>query len=130
MNFALNWFLTLHLGWGHQGLALSTSLVAITNFLFLFFMMRRYADGLETASMLKTIAKLSAAGAVLAAICFAAQLLFFAAGAHIAIAVRLIEMLITIAIGAAAFFGVAYLLRVAEVRDVGEILKRRLGRTA
>src|SRR5204862_4060681 len=31
VNFALNWFLTLHLGWGHQGLALSTSLVAITH---------------------------------------------------------------------------------------------------
>ena len=26
INFALNWFLTLHLKWGHQGLALSTSL--------------------------------------------------------------------------------------------------------
>ena len=128
VNFALNWFLTLHLGWGHQGLALSTSLVAITNFLFLFFMMRRYADGMETGVMLTTIAKLAVAGAVLAGICFAAQFLFFATGAPIAIVVRLIEMLVTIAIGAAAFFGAAYLLRVTEVHDVAELVRRRFGR--
>jgi putative peptidoglycan lipid II flippase len=128
VNFVLNWFLTLHLGWGHQGLALSTSVVAITNFLCLFFMMRRYADGMETGAMLTTIAKLAVAGAVLAGICFAAQFLFFATGAPIAIAVRLIEMLVTIAIGAAAFFGVAYLLRVTEVHDVAELVRRRFGR--
>ena len=128
VNFALNWFLTLHLGWGHQGLALSTSLVAITNFLFLFFMMRRYANGMETAAMLNTIAKLSAAGAVLAAVCFAAQFLFFAA--HPPLMMAIFEMMGTIAIGAAAFFGTAYLFRVTEVHDVAELVRRRLGRRA
>ncbi|MEY2480165.1 MAG: putative peptidoglycan lipid flippase [Verrucomicrobiota bacterium] len=128
VNFALNWFLTLHLGWGHQGLALSTSLVAITNFIFLFFMMRRYAGGLETSAMFMTIGKLVVAGALLAGICFGAQFWFFSTGPRIVVAIG--EMLLTIAVGAAAFFGAAYLLRVAEVRDVAELVKRRLRSTS
>ena len=32
LNFCLNWTLTFHLGLGHKGLALSTSIVALTNF--------------------------------------------------------------------------------------------------
>src|SRR4051794_7797310 len=42
LNAALNWFFTFRLGLGHRGLALSTSLVALTNFLLLYVMMRRY----------------------------------------------------------------------------------------
>src|SRR5713226_6811889 len=67
VNFCLNWLFTFHLGLGHRGLALSTSLVAITNFLLLYIMMRRYAGRLETGAMLKLLGKLLIAGAVLAA---------------------------------------------------------------
>src|SRR3954466_5319910 len=73
LNIALNWFFTFHMDLGHRGLALSTSLVAITNFLLLYAMMRRYVGRLETGVMLRTLAKLSVAGALLAGICFGAQ---------------------------------------------------------
>src|SRR5713101_8373306 len=59
MNFGLNWFFRFQLGFGHRGLALSTSFVAITNFLLLYIMMRRYTTHLETAAMLVTLAKLA-----------------------------------------------------------------------
>ncbi len=36
VNFCLNYFFTFHLKLGHRGLALSTSLVAFTNFLMLY----------------------------------------------------------------------------------------------
>src|SRR5206468_4142844 len=58
VNFSLNWFFTFRLHLGHRGLALSTSLVAITNFFFLYSMMRHYTGRLETGALLKTIAKL------------------------------------------------------------------------
>ncbi len=77
MNFCLNWLFTFRLGLGHRGLALSTSLVAITNFLMLYAMMRRHTGRLETGQMLATLGKVLLAGAVLAAICLGAQQFFF-----------------------------------------------------
>src|SRR6476661_1779666 len=73
LNIALNWFFTFHLDLGHRGLALSTSLVALTNFLILYAMMRRYVGRLETGVMLRTLAKLFVAGALLGGICLGAQ---------------------------------------------------------
>src|SRR5213595_2180772 len=43
VNFILNWFFMFKVGLGHRGLALSTSLVALTNFVLLYIMMRKYA---------------------------------------------------------------------------------------
>ncbi len=127
LNFGLNWFFTWNLGLGHRGLALSTSLVAITNFLLLYAMMRRYAGRLETRIMLVALAKLLVAGALLAAICLAARhfLPFSEAGSTWE---RAASLLPTIGVGAGAFFGAAYLLRVAEVRDVVQLVRGRLGR--
>ncbi len=126
VNFGLNWFFTFHLGLGHRGLALSTSFVAMTNFLLLYTMMRRHTGRLETGTMLATLGKIALAGAVLAAICFFAQHIFFpkpTKGGEL----RLIaEVLFTIAVGAGAFFGCAYLLRVAEVEDVVTVVRRKL----
>src|SRR6266436_5980000 len=39
-NLFLNWLFTFRLGWGHRGLAFSTSLVATINFLLLYALMR------------------------------------------------------------------------------------------
>src|SRR6266403_1655273 len=58
INFSLNWFFTFYLHWGHLGLAFSTSMVAITNFFFLYSMMRHYTGRLETGAMFRTVAKL------------------------------------------------------------------------
>lgn len=126
LNFGLNWFLTLRLGWGHQGLALSTSLVAVTNFVLLYIMMRRYAAGLETGVMVKLLAKLLVAGGLLAAICVFANRLLFPVGIPTSEWKKIVDLAITIGIGAAAFFGMAFLLRVNEVRDVVELIRRRL----
>jgi putative peptidoglycan lipid II flippase len=124
VNFCLNWFFTFQLMLGHRGLALSTSMVAITNFFFLYSMMRHYTGRLETGAMLQTIVKLLLAGAVLAAICWLASTQFFSVPALPGWK-KLFAMLITVACGAGAFFGTAYLLRVAEVHDVVELIRRR-----
>jgi peptidoglycan biosynthesis protein MviN/MurJ (putative lipid II flippase) len=128
INFSLNWFFTFYLHWGHRGLAFSTSMVAITNFFFLYTMMRHYTGRLETGAMFQTVAKLLLAGAGLAAICWFASAFFFSAHPHLAAWKNFLTLMITIAGGAGAFFGAAYLRRVAEVHDVVELVRRRLRR--
>jgi putative peptidoglycan lipid II flippase len=128
VNFGLNWYFTFHLGWGHRGLALSTSLVAITNFLFLYGMMRGYTGRLETGAMIKTLAKLLVAGAVLASICFLAQHFLFFSTAETSAWRELLALILTIFVGSAAFFGAAYLLHVAELRDVVLLVRTRFAR--
>jgi putative peptidoglycan lipid II flippase len=125
INFALNWYLTLHLKWGHQGLALSTSLVAITNFAVLYIMMRRYAGRLETGAMFRSIIKLLVAGVPLAAICWFANQYLFLSVSDLPEWKKIVELAVTIAVASTTFFGAAYLLRVAEVHDVVELVRRK-----
>jgi putative peptidoglycan lipid II flippase len=130
VNFCLNWFFTFHLQFGHRGLALSTSLVAITNFLLLYAMMRRYAGRLETGLMIRTLAKLLIAGALLAAICLFAQHFIFFSNGDATSWRKIFGLVITIVIGGVAFFGAAYLLHVAELRDVVLLIRGRFSRSS
>ncbi|MEO8044321.1 MAG: murein biosynthesis integral membrane protein MurJ [Spartobacteria bacterium] len=126
MNFALNWFFTLHLGLGHRGLALSVSLVAITNFLLLYGLMHRHTGRLETGAMLATLGKIAIAGAVLAGVCLLSDHFFMGSGTRVSLWKLIVEMMVTIGVGALAFFGMAFLLRVPEVHDVVVIARRKL----
>ena len=128
VNFGLNWFFRFQLGWDHRGLALSTSLVAITNFLLLYMMMRRHAVRLETRALLFTLAKLAIAGIALALVCLGAQWMFFQSLQDLRIWQKAIEVVVTVALGGAVFFGAAYLLHVAELRDVVVLVRGRLSR--
>jgi len=101
--------------------------VAITNFFFLYSMMRHYTKRLETGAMLKTIGKLLLAGSVLAVICWVASSFFFMRYAHAPAWQNAMVMLVTICCGAGAFFSAAYLLRVTEVHDLVDLLQRRIG---
>jgi putative peptidoglycan lipid II flippase len=128
VNFCLNWFFTFHLQLGHRGLALSTSLVAITNFLLLYILMRRLSGRLETGLMIRTLAKLLIAGALLAAICLVAQHFIFFSNVDATSLRKVFGLVGTIAVGGAAFFGAAYLLQVAELRDVVLLVRGRFSR--
>ena len=128
LNAGLNWILTFHMGLGHRGLALSTSVIAMTNFLLLYIMMRRYAGRLETGALLGTLAKLLLAGACLGLVCWFGAEFFFPAGVVQRQWWKLLGVLTTIAAGGSVFFLAAYLLRVAELHDLVEVLKRKVAR--
>jgi putative peptidoglycan lipid II flippase len=130
INFCLNYFFTFHLKLGHRGLALSTSLVAFSNFMMLYTMMRRYTGRLETGALVRTLAKLLVAGALLTGICLLAQHFIFFPHAGTSVWRKLFGLLLTIAVGGATFFGAAYLLHVAELRDVVELVRAKFGRIA
>jgi putative peptidoglycan lipid II flippase len=127
-NFTLNWIFTRYLGWGHRGLAMSTCLVALTDFVLLYFMMRRYVGALETGTLFKTLGKLFVAGAGLAAVCWAAVEFYLGSGSHLGNLQKLFGVLTTVGVGATVFFVTAYLLKVAELRDVVTLARRKLRR--
>src|SRR5213592_3202910 len=127
-NLFLNWLFTFRLGWGHPGLAFSTSLVATINFLLLYALMWRYTRRLETRRMLAALGKICLAGALLALICWAANHWWLDAWAHLRFFPKLCALLAAIAFGGTAFFGGAFLLRVSEVQDIVDLFRRRVGR--
>jgi len=124
VNFGLNWFFMFKLQLGHRGLALSTSLVALTNFFLLYVMMRRHAGRLETTELFKTLGKVAVAGAVLAVVCWLA-LQFLFSRTPLPLWSKVVDLAITIVVGVVTFFGAAFLLRVNEVRDVVDLVRRR-----
>ncbi len=127
INVALNWFFMFRMALGHRGLALSTSLVAVTNFLLLYIMMRRQTGRLETSQLFKTLGKVLVAGAVLGGICwFSLQFLFVST--TMPLWTKIVSLGITIALGIVTFFSTAFVLHVNEVRDVVDLVRRRLGR--
>src|SRR5215831_8204115 len=127
-NLFLNWLFTFRLGWGHRGLAFSTSLVATINFLLLYALMRRHTRRLETRQMLKALGKICVAGALLALICWAANYLWLDAWSDMRFFQKLAILLATIAIAGAGFFGAAFLLRISEVQDIIDVFRRKVRR--
>ncbi len=127
-NFFFNWLLTFRLGLGHIGLALSTSCIAVINFLLLYGMMLRYAGPLETGAMFRTLAKLLIAGACLGAVCWFGDQWFFANGIPRSEWHKLVGVGTTVVAGSVVFFGAAYILRVAELQDMVALVRRKLGR--
>jgi putative peptidoglycan lipid II flippase len=128
INFALNWFFMFKVGLGHRGLALSTSLVALTNFLLLYIMMRKYAGPLETGALLGLLGKLAIPLALLFGICWLSLQVMFYPGAHSPEWQKIFGVLLVIAVAAAVFFGSAFLFRVDEVRDVVDLIRRKFTR--
>src|SRR3989440_10419918 len=128
INFVLNWFFMFRMNLGHRGLALSTSLVALSNFLLLYIMMRRYAGSLETGAILGLLARLAIPALLLAGICWLALEFMFQPGMHLPEWQRIFGVLLVIAVAAAVFFGSAFLFRVDEVRDIVDLVRRRFAR--
>ena len=124
----MNWFFLFKMKMDHRGLALGTSIVAIINFLILYMMMRRYAGRLETGTLIRTLAKLVVAGTLLAGVCWVANRLFFNEGLRMSEWKKIGEVTLTIAAGTLVFFTAGFALRIGEVHDVVELVKRRLTR--
>ncbi|HZR79382.1 MAG TPA: murein biosynthesis integral membrane protein MurJ [Chthoniobacterales bacterium] len=129
VNFALNWFFMFKVGLGHRGLALSTSIVALTNFVLLYVMMRKYAGPLETGALFALLAKMVIPLALLAAVCWLSLQTIFYPGARFPEWQRIFGVLLSIGIAVVVFFGSAFLFRVDEVRDVVDLVKRKIRRS-
>jgi putative peptidoglycan lipid II flippase len=129
LNLLLNWIFTLHLGWGHRGLAFSTACVATTNFLILYLLMRRRLRFLESGAMLALLLKVGAASLLMAAICWAGSHYLLADWATQRFWPKLLWLLAVIVAGGGVFFLCAALLGIPELRDILAAVRRRLRRS-
>jgi putative peptidoglycan lipid II flippase len=130
LNLGLNWVFTRELGWGHRGLALSTACVASSNFLILYFLMRSELGRLESRLMVRLLAKVALASAVLLAVCWAGNRLLLADWAVDAFWPKCASLTLVIGLGAAGFFGCASALGIGEVHELIGAVRRRLRRGA
>lgn len=128
-NYFLNQFFTFYLGFGHRGLALSTSLVAVINFLVLYWLMLRKEGGLDTRSVLGGFFKLLLASVPMVLVCFAARQWVFGGLETMSLWAKLLSVFGVIGV-AAASFGVSVLwLRIEEVEELRAMILRKLGRS-
>ena len=128
VNLLLNWIFTFRMNLGHRGLALSTGGVATINFVVLYLLMRRETGALETRQMCSVLVKLLIASAALGAVCGAAQIWVLSTWAQHAFVWKAAMLFATITAAGAIFFLVARLLRIEELDEFTDVVRRKLGR--
>lgn len=131
VNFLASYFLRewlSHYGYGHVGVALATSLVALVNFTALFVIMRNRIERLNGRDILRSFSKIAVASSVLSAVCYASYHFLLNQFGMATFAIKLAEVLVPIALGGLAFVIVAKLLRVTELEQAFGTIKRKLGK--
>jgi putative peptidoglycan lipid II flippase len=112
-------------GYGHVGVALATSLVALVNFFALALLMRRRIKRLNGRSIAAAFAKIVAASAVLSVVCYATYRFLFDRYGSSGLSLRAVEAFLPIILGGTAFLVVAKLLRVHELEQLFGMFKRK-----
>ena len=123
INFVVALTLTRAFHLGHRGLALSTSAVAIFNFLVLLWLIRGRIGGINGAELVRTLLKIMAASSVLAAICASSHFWLHRAAGTKTIGL-LLDLGISMSLGAAGFYAVCLLLKVEELETAEAALLR------
>ncbi len=131
VNFIASYFLREWLsqyGYGHVGVALATSIVALVNFFALALLMRRRIQRLNGRDILLSFAKIAAASAVLSAVCYASYHFLLNQFGTGTFPIKLAEVITPIALGGIAFVIAAKLLSVRELEQAFGMVRRKLGR--
>ena len=113
-------------GFGHAGVALSTSIVATVNFLALIILMRRKIERIDTWKILSSFIKIAIASAIMSAVCYFTYQYLASYFDDKTFLIKLAEALIPIALGAITFFACAQLLGVSELNQFIVIFKKKL----
>lgn len=116
------------LGWDHTALAWATAIGLALNFAALYLCMRKFAGGMETRRLTDALWRVSAAVAIMAAVCVAAQLTIMSDWAHLRFAARATTLIGTIAVASGAYFFAASKLGIEEAGEFLSLLGRRFGR--
>ncbi|MBK7802175.1 MAG: murein biosynthesis integral membrane protein MurJ [Chloracidobacterium sp.] len=115
-------------GYGHVGVALATSIVALVNFFALALLMRKRIQRLNGRHIFTSFLKIAAASTVLSVVCYFSYHFIFDRYGTGTFSIKLAEAFIPIGLGGIAFVIAAKLLRVAELEQAFGMLRRKLGR--
>jgi putative peptidoglycan lipid II flippase len=128
LNLGFNYFFVFVMQWGHESLALTTSITASVNFIILFLAMRKFAGDLGTLELLLLFGKLLFAGVMMGGVCLAANRFLFADLAATGFVIKVIYLGLTIGVASTVYFVAAKLMQVSEARDALEMITRKLKR--
>ncbi len=115
-------------GYGHVGVALATSIVALVNFFALAIIMRRRIKRLNGRAIIASFVKIAIASAVLSAVCYFVYHFMLGRFGSDGFWLRFAEAFVPIGIGGLSFLIVAKLLRVHELEQLFSTLKRKFAR--
>jgi putative peptidoglycan lipid II flippase len=117
-------------GYGHAGLALSTSCVALVNFFALVYFMRRKIKRLEGRRILSSFLRISVASVALSVTCYFTYNMLVQRLGEQGFKIHLVETFIPILTGGLVFLVAARLLRVRELNQAVDSLAARFRRRA
>lgn len=115
-------------GYGHVGVALATSAVALVNFIALTYFMRRKIGRLNGREIIVAFVKIAVAAAVMCVVSYFSYQYLASLTAEKNIWIRAAEAFLPIALGGATFFTAAALLRVEQLTQLVSLVRRKLGR--
>jgi len=115
VNAGLCWLLAWKLGLGVMGLALSTGLVALVNFVQLLFHMRRRIEHIEGRALLRSTGKVALACVLMSAAALATH--------HVCAFNRYIDLAASFTAAVLVFGAACKLLRVAELGELLAVLR-------
>lgn len=115
-------------GFGHVGVALATSSVALVNFFALALLMRKRIDGIDGKDIIKSFVRIAAASAVMSLVCYLSYHFLHEKFGSRGFSTNLIEVFVPIILGGITFVLAAKILRVKEITQLSNTIKRKLGR--
>ncbi len=113
-------------GFGHVGVALATSVVALINFLALTLLMRRRIKRINGGEIFSALIKIVAASAAMSAVAYAVYYVLSRQLGTEGLSVKLIEAFVPIGIGGIVFVAAAKLLKVSEIDKLYNVFARKL----
>jgi putative peptidoglycan lipid II flippase len=115
-------------GFGHVGVALATSMVALVNFFALALLMRKKIKRLNGREIISSFMRIAIASAVMSAVCwFSYDFLHQQFGGK-SFLFKAIECFVPIGLGGIVFFITAKLLKIREIDKLYNAFARKLGR--
>jgi putative peptidoglycan lipid II flippase len=115
-------------GFGHVGVALATSVVALVNFFALALLMRKKIDRLNGREIISAFTRIAIASAVMSAVCWLSYYFLHAQFGGKSFLFRAIECFVPIGLGGIVFLVMAKLLKVNEIDKLYNAFARKLGR--
>ncbi len=128
INVGFNWFFVVVMRWGHEWLALTTSISATLNFLVLYIAMKRMAGDIRSGALVVLLGKITIAAGAMGALCLGVRMAFFADPGALPILWRAGGLVVLVSCSAVLYFVLAKLLRVEEARDAVAWVRGRIGR--
>ena len=114
-------------GYGHAGVALATSIVALINFIALTLLMRRRIRRINGRDIFSSIARVLIASAAMSAVAYGTYYFLHQRLEAATLINRLVETFIPIALAGVVFLGAAKLLGVTEIEKIYQMFARKLG---